>query len=165
MNLKLNIISRLCLLLLLLAGGSSRAEAADVGVKGLVFGHLNDAYEWHITTVGHKHITIPLPVILYSERSGWHCFLSSRLHEGEGSYQGFSPAPEGSRYEGKLVERDARGNLLKPWDFSITKVSAAIIINSLLMVTLILGVAVGINAIPRRVQLPEDGWGSWRCLS
>lgn len=61
MNLKLNIISRLCLLLLLLAGGSCRAEAADVDVKGLVFGHLNDAYEWHITTVGHKHITIPLP--------------------------------------------------------------------------------------------------------
>lgn len=52
-----------------------------VDVKSIVFGHIGDSYEWHITTWGNTHITIPLPVIVYSSNSGWHTFLSSRLEE------------------------------------------------------------------------------------
>lgn len=29
--------------------------------------HMVDAYDWHIMTVGHKHIGVPLPIILYHE--------------------------------------------------------------------------------------------------
>ena len=64
-----------------------------------------------------------IAVIVYSEISGWHFFMSSRLEENEGSYEGLTIAPAGSRYEGKLVEYDAEGNEVRPWDFSITKVS------------------------------------------
>jgi len=28
--------------------------------------HVSDSYDWHITSIGEKHISIPLPVILYS---------------------------------------------------------------------------------------------------
>ena len=52
-----------------------------VDVKEIVFGHIGDSYEWHITTWGNTHITIPLPIIVYSSTSGWHMFLSSRLEE------------------------------------------------------------------------------------
>jgi len=37
-----------------------------VDVKEIVFGHIGDSYEWHITTWGKTHITIPLPIIVYS---------------------------------------------------------------------------------------------------
>ncbi len=117
------------------------AEEGEVDVKEIVFGHIGDAYEWHITTWGETHVTIPLPVILYSGTSGWHTFLSSRLHEGDGTYEGFSIAPTGSKYEGKLVEHDAAGKEVRPLDISITKVTCALFINSLLLLVIILGVA------------------------
>ncbi len=124
---------------------AQEAEAGDheekVDVKGIVFGHIGDAYEWHITTWGHTHVTIPLPVIVYSETTGWHVFLSSRLHEGNGSYEGLSIAPEGSKYEGKLVEYNAAGEAVRPWDISITKVTFALMFNSLLLVVIILSTA------------------------
>ena len=56
-----------------------------VDVKEIVFGHIGDSYEWHITTWGNTHITIPLPIIVYSSTTGWHTFLSSRLEENGGS--------------------------------------------------------------------------------
>ena len=80
-----------------------------VDVKEIVFGHIGDSYEWHITTWGNTHITIPLPIIVYSSTTGWHTFLSSRLEENGGTYEGLSIAPEGSKYEGKLVEYNAAG--------------------------------------------------------
>ena len=119
----------------------SQGGENPVDVKGIVFGHIGDSYEWHITTWGDVHVTIPLPVIVYSEISGWHFFMSSRLEENEGSYEGLTIAPAGSRYEGKLVEYDAEGNEVRPWDFSITKVSLALLINSFILLLVILGVA------------------------
>lgn len=112
-----------------------------VDVKEIVFGHIGDSYEWHITTWGKAHITIPLPVILYSRSSGWHVFLSSRLEENGGSYEGFSLALVGSKHEGKLVEYDAVGNEVRPLDISITKVTLALLINSVLLLVIILSVA------------------------
>lgn len=136
----------LLLLGLLLPLGVQAHEAADEGegsvdVKEIVFGHIGDAYEWHITTWGHTHVTIPLPVIVRSQTSGWHVFLSSRLEENGGAYEGFSIAPAGSPYEGKLVEHDAIGNEVRPLDLSVTKVVAALLINSLLLVLIVLWTA------------------------
>lgn len=113
----------------------------EVDVKEIVFGHIGNSYEWHITSWGDLHITVPLPVIVYSGTTGWHAFLSSRLEENGGEYEGLSIAPAGSRYEGKLVEHDAAGNEVRPWDFSITKVAFALIFNSLLLALIVLGVA------------------------
>ena len=124
-----------------MAGSHSMTEDGQVNVKGIVFGHLNDAYEWHVTDIGETSICLHLPVIVRSEKTGWHCFLSSRLEENHGSYAGFSIAPEGSTYEGKLVEYNDNGEMVRPLDLSITKVVLAIFINSAILVTLILGVA------------------------
>ena len=116
-------------------------EKNTVNVKEIVFGHIGDSYEWHITAFGETHVIIPLPVIVYSSTTGWHTFLSSRLEENGGSYEGLSIAPEGSKYEGKLVEYDAAGNEVRPWDISITKVTLALLINSVLLLVIILSVA------------------------
>ena len=40
----------------------SQGGENPVDVKGIVFGHIGDSYEWHITTWGDVHVTIPLPV-------------------------------------------------------------------------------------------------------
>lgn len=120
---------------------SAEQKENTVDVKEIVFGHIGDAYEWHITTWGKTHVTIPLPIIVYSSQTGWHAFLSSRLEENEGSYEGFSIAPAGSKYEGKVVEYDAAGNEIRPWDISITKVTLSLLINSVLLLIIILAVA------------------------
>ena len=129
-------------------------EANPVDVKEIVFGHVGDAYEWHITTIGDTHVTIPLPIIVHSSTTGWHVFLSSRLEENGGTYEGFSIAPEGSPYEGKLVERDASGNEVRPLDISITKVTLALFINSLLLVIIVLSVARWYRKHPKETGAP-----------
>ncbi len=108
-----NILTVILLALGMLLPATVRAENT-VDVKEIVFGHIGDSYEWHITTWGETHVTISLPVIVHSSTTGWHAFLSSRLEENGGSYEGFSIAPAGSKYEGKLVEYDATGNEIRP---------------------------------------------------
>lgn len=130
------------------------AAEEPVNVKEIVFGHIGDAYEWHVTTWGKTHVTVPLPVIVYSPSTGWHCFSSARLAEHGGSYEGLSIASEGSRYEGKLVEHDAAGNEVRPWDFSITKVVFALLFNSVLLIVIILGVAHWYRKRPQGSQAP-----------
>lgn len=140
------------LLLVLVAPVLHAEETVDV--KGVVFGHIGDAYEWHITTWGETHVTVPLPVIVYSPVTGWHCFSSARLAEHGGSYEGLRIAPEGSRYEGKLVEYDANGQEVRPWDFSITKVVFALLFNSVLLVVIILSVAHWYRKRPQDSKAP-----------
>lgn len=125
-----------------------------VDVKDIVFSHIGDAYEWHITTWGKTHVTIPLPVIVYSYTSGWHCFLSSRLEENGGSYEGLSVAPKGSRYEGKLVEYNEAGEPVRPWDISITKVTFALLFNSLLLLVIVLSLARWYKKRPQGASAP-----------
>ena len=159
-----NILIPIWALCLLLASTSAWAQQPEtepaveeknpVDVKEIVFGHIGDAYEWHIGTWGDTHVTIPLPVIVYSRATGWHVFSSARLHENGGTYEGLSIAPEGSPYEGKLVEHDASGNEVRPIDISITKVTFALLFNSLLLVIIILGVARWYKRHPYKTTAP-----------
>lgn len=118
------------------AGGSG----SDVDMRGIIFGHILDSYQWHITTWGDTEITIPLPVIVHSS-TGWHVFSSARLEENGGSYEGLSMAAEGSPYEGHLVEHDAQGNEVRPFDLSITKDVLSLLMSSALLLVVVLGVA------------------------
>ena len=85
-----------------------------LNVREFILDHVADAYEWHITTVNHKHISVPLPVILYSTNSGWHVFLSSVFHH-EPIHNGFYIATEGDN-KGKIVEKNTQGAEKKPLD-------------------------------------------------
>ena len=118
------------------SASQSGTETPQVDIKSMLFGHIGDSYQWHITQIGDKHIIIPLPVIVYSKSTGWHCFMSSKLEDGP--YKGLYCA-EGGKYDGKIVEKDASGNEIRPLDISITKNVAGLMINSLIVVLLILG--------------------------
>ena len=69
----------LMLLIAFLQGANAREESdtdykeQQVDVNEIVFGHIGDSYEWHITDIGDTPIAIPLPVIVKSS-TGWHDF-------------------------------------------------------------------------------------------
>lgn len=119
----------------------STQQTEEIDVKSVVFGHIGDSYEWHITDIGKTVVRIPLPIIVYSSQSGWHAFLSSRIEENGGEYEGFYIAPAGSKYEGKVVEKNATGEEIRPLDISITKITLALFINSALLLVIVLSVA------------------------
>lgn len=140
-----NILKYILICLLLWSGASlSAAEKAEeqpenVDVKAIVFDHIGDSYEWHITSWGEKEIAIPLPVIIKSKNNGWHLFMSSQVSHGK-AYNGFYIAPEG-KYKGKIVEKTPEGAEVRPFDISITKTTLALLINSALLIIIILSVA------------------------
>ena len=124
----------------------------------MILDHVYDSYEWHITNIGEYHITIPLPIILYSENSGWHFFSSSRFHESEDrTYFGFSVA-KGGRYDGKILETTATGEFLRPWDFSITKNVLSLFTGVLLIIFLCVSLA---NMYKKNYAKAPSGIQSW----
>ncbi|MBO7289921.1 MAG: F0F1 ATP synthase subunit A [Bacteroidaceae bacterium] len=157
----MNPVHRICLLLMLLiaplgwcraAGHGNTSEGVDV--KGIIFGHVKDSYEWHISTFGDRHVTISLPVIVYSQNSGFSLFSSSVFHEVD-VYNGFRIAAEGDN-EGKIVEIDMEGNESRPLiDLSITKNTLAVMLNSLLLVALVLYTARWYRRHDARKEVPK----------
>lgn len=115
-------------------------EAADTSgeldMDEYLYGHVGDAYGWHITTVNGHPVTVHLPVIVRSKTTGWHIFSSKHIEEGE-EYEGFRIAAKGEPNEGKLVEETA-GGIVRPLDISITKNVFGLMVNSLVVVLLVL---------------------------
>lgn len=134
---------------------SQEDEASQqVDVKGIVFGHIGDSYEWHIIHIGETSVAIPLPIIVYSQTTGWHMFLSSAFEENGGIYQGLYIAPGDSPYAGKVVERNAAGDEVRPFDISITKIAISMFLNSAILIILILYVARWYRKRPENTESP-----------
>ena len=127
----------LCLLMFMPRQAQAE-ENEEIDVYEIVFGHIEDAYEWHITDIGDTSIRIPLPVIVKSS-SGWHVFSSARLRN-QARYEGLYIAPDGE-YKNKIVEKNATGEEIRPFDISITKNVLALFINSVILVAIMLGCA------------------------
>jgi F-type H+-transporting ATPase subunit a len=106
----------------------------------MIMGHVLDAYEWHLFSIKDKHISVPLPVILYSKNKGWNFFMSSRFHHGHESYKGFRIAEEGP-YKGKIVEIAANGEEIRPLDLSLTKTAVALLFSVFLLLWVFLSIA------------------------
>lgn len=124
------------LLLVLTALLPVSLHAEELDMNEYLLGHVGDSYGWHITTVKGHHVTIHLPVILYSRTTGWHCFSSRHIEEGE-VYEGFRIAGDDEKHSGKLVEITG-GAAVKPLDISITKNVFGMMINSLIVLVIVL---------------------------
>ena len=106
-----------------------------------VFDHILDAYEWHILTYNDFHLSIPLPVIIYSKTKGLAVFMFSKFHHGHSDHQGFRYETSGEN-RGKIVEILEDGSTALPaLDLSFTKNVLAILISLLLMLWLFLSIA------------------------
>jgi F-type H+-transporting ATPase subunit a len=122
------------------ADNDPHQEAEEINAGELIMDHIGDAYEWHIATVGETHISIPLPIILYSEHSGFHVFMSTKFHHGHSSYKNFKIAEKGSEFEKKIVE-EVNGETIRPYDFSITKNTLALFASIILLIWMFTSVA------------------------
>ena len=114
-------------------------EKKSFNIKEMIFEHVLDAYDWHVLTVGKHHYSIPLPVIVKSEDKGWNVFMSSKLHHGE-EYNGFYIS-ESKKNKGKVVEKGANGEEIRPLDLSLTKNDFSILISSILLIVILLYIA------------------------
>lgn len=107
------------------AAHDAHAESVpgELDMNSYIFGHIGDSYEWHITSINGKHISIPLPCIVFDD--GMKVFSSSHIEE-----NGYTLNENGKLVNASTGER--------PVDISITKNVLSLIMSSVLLVVLVL---------------------------
>lgn len=93
-------------------------DAAEV-----IFGHILDNHEYHFTEYHDAegnlhHVSIPLPIILYSSERGLTAFMSSKFEHGHATYNGYKIEEE------KIVSLKDDGTVnesVKVYDLSLTR--------------------------------------------
>lgn len=133
----------LFMLLLAFSAMPGFAEKKDIDMKEILWGHIKDSYEWHVTNIGETPIVLYLPVIVHSS-TGWHVFSSSEFSE-ELDAQGNRKGPFGlyiksandEKYPSKIVEM-VDGQEVRPFDISITKTVCVLFIDAFILLLCIL---------------------------
>ena len=64
-----------------LAASGSGEEGKEESKTEFIMHHIADDYQWHIITIGHTHVSIPLPVIIYDYEEGLKVFMSSDFYD------------------------------------------------------------------------------------
>jgi len=114
------------------ASSESHEEHEEgLNISKVIFGHIGDAYDWHFFDIDGHPVSIPLPILTYSQDKGLVAFSSSKLEHGHATYEGFKLE------EGKLVREDGASF----FDFSITKNVASMLISVVLMLLIFISVA------------------------
>ena len=107
----------------------------------MILEHVGDAHDWHIA----GHLSIPLPVIIYSE-SGLDIFSSSRFEHGHAAYESEKTGIIYKIHENKIIAVDFNGNENKAltetfYDISITKNVASLLFSVTLLCWIFISVA------------------------
>ncbi|MFC3199194.1 F0F1 ATP synthase subunit A [Parapedobacter deserti] len=121
-------------------GGHGAHAEEEFEPTGVIMEHISDAHDWHLW----GHTSIPLPVILYTDK-GLEFFLSSVFHHGEHDHQG-------KYYTYRLVDKkkimavNALGEVdeeasKRVWDFSITKNVASMFLSVIILLLIFTSVA------------------------
>ncbi len=148
---------------------SEAKKKLDVGA--LIMDHVLDAHEWHILSYNDFHLSVPLPVIVYSQTSGLNIFMSSKFHHEHKyvPYKGFALATEGV-LKGKIYEVNEDGTpktttivkngekveeAVLPLDFSITKNVVALFVSLIIILWVFISIAnkyKGVQKAPTGLQ-------------
>lgn len=150
------------LILLFLAPKSTFAASSEGGFNAgdMIMHHVTDAHEIHILTLNEGleneiHLTIPLPVILWTN-DGLKVFSSSNFHNEHKFYEGFLLEHEHIYYaemqpnynemgdvigEKANILQDEAGEFTSPLDLSITKTVAGIFLAIIIMFIIFIRVA------------------------
>ncbi len=130
----------------------TEGEEPKLDIKGEIFGHIGDSYDWHLFSIGEghdaTHISVPLPVILFQD--GIHVFMSSKFHHGHDVVE--SKGQHFKLEKGKIYLTDASGTLqtdekgtiinAKPaFDISITKNVLCLLLSVVILLILMTSVA------------------------
>ncbi len=142
----------------LASGGSSSGEGFNAGE--MIMHHVTDAHEIHLWTLHENtkdehHISIPLPVIIYSVDDGLKVFMSSSFEHGHKEVDGYI------LHDGHIWKRDLtqsadhaeQGFLAENWggifsgqpgafiDISLTKTATGILLTVFIMFFVFLSIA------------------------
>ncbi len=114
------------------------SEDGEESKTSFIMHHVKDSHEWHFATFGHTHVTLPLPVIIYSSDRGLEFYSSSDFIDHE-------THKFGVEHEGYYIDSHDH---LQPVDesrsivdLSITKNVAMLIIVLVVVLFLILSAA------------------------
>ena len=111
------------ILSLFLTAAPAAAAEEEINVAEIIFEHIGDEYEWHITEWKGKAIAIPLPCIVIED--GVHVFTLHHAQE-----NGYT-----LNENGKLVNAQTGK---RPLDLSITKNVLALMFSTLLLLVIVL---------------------------
>lgn len=131
----------LLFILALPASAQEEGEKKGVDLQEVLWGHIKDAYHWHIMDIGGEPVVIHLPVIVKSS-TGWHVFSSSQFAE-EPDADGNKPGPFGLYISGsqehpnKICEM-VDGKEVRPFDISITKTVMVLFIDAIILLLCVL---------------------------
>ena len=156
---------------------NEKTEKKSFDANEVIFGHVLDAHEFHFLTYKDKegkehHVTIPLPVILYSKEKGFDVFMSSKFHHGEDTYKGYdlltdhkiaklSKEDKKKYTAGQIVAVNERGEIdptIKVYDISLTRNVVQMLLALTLLVWVMLYMAKkyrsgqGVTTAPKGVQ-------------
>jgi len=132
-------------------GGHEKKEKFNA--KEVILGHVKDAHDWHVFSIGEFHATVPLPVIIYSKTRGLSMFSSSEFHHGHDAHDGYRLVEAHYLHEkglspklyteGTIIAVDANDTPTgeKIYDLSFTKNIAFMLLGAVLLVVLMLNVA------------------------
>ena len=84
----------------------------EIEIGALAIEHILDSHSWHLWGHGEDAVSIPLPVIFYSSKTGLNMFSSSKFGHGHESFNGYSLHDE------KIISEDTSESI---YDLSITK--------------------------------------------
>jgi F-type H+-transporting ATPase subunit a len=124
----------------------AEGSASEINISEIIFDHIGDDYEWHITEWKGKAVAIPLPCIVIE--NGVHIFTAH--HAAENGYA--------FNEDGKLVNANTGK---RPIDISITKNVLALMISTLLLLIIILYTA---NWYKKHDVLKEAPTGLAACM-
>ena len=98
----------------------------------VIMHHITDSHEWHFATIGHTHVSLPLPVILYNTTHGFSTFLYNKFDHGHKTHDGYY-----LNDKHKIASLDSSNF----YDFSITKNVASMMIGALILILIFTSVA------------------------
>ena len=136
------------LFLLLPGAAASESKGEGIDLQEILWGHIKDSYEWHVTNIGDKPIIINLPVFVKTSK-GWYAGKAEDFAEEpltEGPHAGYRPckynpdlfiATKGN-YERRIVELKEDGTEVRPFDISITKSVCVLFIDAIILLLCIL---------------------------
>ncbi|RIV26913.1 ATP synthase F0 subunit A [Fibrisoma montanum] len=111
------------------------AEHGEFNVGDMIMHHIKDEHGWELA----HGLTIPLPVILYTQDRGLEVFSSSHIMHDE-VYNGYK------EHEGDIHRVTATGEIdesVKVWDFSITKNVASLLLSAIILLVVFFSVRNG----------------------
>jgi F-type H+-transporting ATPase subunit a len=151
----------------ILTQGSALASddsGAEFNAGDMIMHHVMDAHDIHFLSVGDHHLTIPLPIIIWSNEDGLSIFSSSNFHHGHAAYNRYAIDhghivrlsaynPLALSEELNLTEAKALGYSEESWqgffngrpsgfiDLSLTKTAAGVLLTVVLMFIIFISIA------------------------